>query len=136
MFQVIYGWDLNTLEAAIRAAIRSTQYIGDHVEVNFESRHKSVIVRPNTRMSRALSNPWLKFLLIITLIYPCIWLFQRFHRRGGGRWAVGGGAYALKRWAVAPESGVAGVGNCKDVDRRAGGGMGEDHTAVSDGTKD
>jgi len=91
-------------------------------------------------MSRALSNPWLKFLLIITLIYPCIWLFQRFHRRGGGRWAVGGGAYALKRWAVAPESGVAGVGNCKDVDRRAGGGMvqkmGEDHTAVSDGTKD
>jgi hypothetical protein len=60
-------------------------------------------------MSRALSNPWLKFLLIITLIYPCIWIFQRFHRRGGGRWAVGGGAYALKRWAVAPESGIVGV---------------------------
>lgn len=59
-----------------------------------------MIVRPNTRVSRAISNPWLKFLLIITLIYPCIWLFQRFHRRGGGRWAVGGGAYALKRWEV------------------------------------
>jgi len=57
-----------------------------------------VIVRPNTGVSRALSNPWLKFLLIITLIYPCIWLFQRFHERGGGRWAVGGGAYALKKW--------------------------------------
>jgi hypothetical protein len=64
-----------------------------------------VIVRPNTRVSRAISNPWLKFLLIITLIYPCIWLFQHFHQRGGGRWAVGGGAYALKRWEVVGEDG-------------------------------
>jgi hypothetical protein len=68
--------------------------------VQFESGHKTVIVRPNTHISRAISNPWLKFLLIITLIYPWIWLFRRFHRRGGGRWAVGGGAYALKRWEV------------------------------------
>jgi len=74
--------------------------------VKFESGHKTVIVRPNTRVSRALSNPWLKFLLIITLIYPCIWLFQRFHERGGGRWAVGGGAYALKRWEVVAEGGM------------------------------
>ena len=44
-----------------------------------------------------MSNPCLKFLLIITLIYPCIWLFQRFYRRGGGRWVVGGSGYALKR---------------------------------------
>jgi hypothetical protein len=71
--------------------------------------HKRIIVRPDTVMSRAISNPWLKFVLIITLIYPCIWLFQRFHPRGGGRWAVGGGAYALKRWAVMSESGVVGT---------------------------
>lgn len=64
-----------------------------------------MIVRPDTHISRAISNPWLKFLLIITLIYPCIWLFQRFHQRGGGRWAVGGGAYALKRWEVVREGG-------------------------------
>jgi hypothetical protein len=57
-------------------------------------------------MSRAISNPWLKFILVITLIYPCIWIFQRFHSRGGGRWAVGGGAYALKRWALVGEGGV------------------------------
>lgn len=73
--------------------------------MTFESGHKTVIVRPNTRVSRAISNPWLKFLLIITLIYPCIWLFQRFHQRGGGRWAVGGGAYALKRWEDVAEGG-------------------------------
>ena len=60
-----------------------------------------MIVRPDTGISRAISNPCLKFLLIITLIYPCIWLFRRFHWRGGGRWAVGGGAYALKRWTAA-----------------------------------
>jgi hypothetical protein len=56
-----------------------------------------VIVRPDRAISRAISNPWLKFLLIITLIYPCIWLFKRFYWRGGGRWCVGGSAYALRR---------------------------------------
>jgi hypothetical protein len=40
---------------------------------------------------------WLKFLLWITLIYPFIWLFKRFHPRGGGRWQVCGAAYAYKR---------------------------------------
>jgi hypothetical protein len=65
-------------------------------------------VRPDRSISRAISNPWLKLLLIITLIYPCIWLFQRFHRRGGGRWAVGGSGYALKRRARVAEGGVFG----------------------------
>ncbi|KAH9962212.1 hypothetical protein BC827DRAFT_1130653 [Russula dissimulans] len=101
--KVIYGWDLDRLEGAIRAAIKSTHYNGDHVHVSFELGHHTVIVRPDTSISRALSNPWLKLLLIIILIYPIIWLFQRFHQRGGGRWAVGGGAYALKRWGPAQE---------------------------------
>ncbi|KAI9507251.1 hypothetical protein F5148DRAFT_139897 [Russula earlei] len=96
--KVIYGWDLEKLEGAIRAAIKSTPYYGDLVQVSFESGQQKVIVRPDTAISRALDKPWLKFLLIITLIYPFIWLFKRFHQRGGGRWAVGGGAYGLKRW--------------------------------------
>jgi hypothetical protein len=45
-----------------------------------------------------LSNKWLKFLSIILLIYPFIWLFKRFHRKGGGVWEVCGGAYPLKQW--------------------------------------
>ncbi|KAI9433004.1 hypothetical protein H4582DRAFT_2082825 [Lactarius indigo] len=100
--KVVYGWDLDTLEAAIHGAIKSTRYRGDHVEVEFQSRNSMVIVRPDMRISRAISNLWIKFLLIITLIYPCIWLFQHLHPRGGGRWEVGGGAYALKRWAQVP----------------------------------
>jgi hypothetical protein len=47
-----------------------------------------------------LSNRWLKFLSILLLIFPFIWLFKRFHSRGGGRWEVCGGAYALKRWEL------------------------------------
>ncbi|KAI0265282.1 hypothetical protein BC834DRAFT_970086 [Gloeopeniophorella convolvens] len=101
--KVIWGWDLNLLENAIRRTISATHYKGDNVHVCFKSNLSKVIVRPNTRLSRAISNPWLKFLLIITLIYPCIWLFQRFHSRGGGRWTVGGGAYALKRWILVPD---------------------------------
>lgn len=31
------------------------------------------------------------------MIFPFIWLFKRFHSRGGGVWEVCGGAYALKR---------------------------------------
>lgn len=56
-----------------------------------------ICVRPDNRLSRVLSNPWLKFLMFITLVYPFIWLYKRFHAKGGGRWEVCGGAYALKR---------------------------------------
>jgi len=84
-------------------AIKSTHYIGDNVDVTFESGHNTVIVRPNTTLSRAMSMPWLKWLLIMPPIYPWIWSFQRLHPRGGGRWAVGGGAYALKRWVREPQ---------------------------------
>lgn len=48
-----------------------------------------------------LSNKWLKFLSIILLIFPFIWLFKRFHSRGGGRWEVGGGGYPMKLWVPA-----------------------------------
>ena len=64
-----------------------------------------MIVRPSTPLSKAMSMPWLKWMPIITPIYPWIWSFQRlFHPHGSGRWAVGGSAYALKRWVPVPES--------------------------------
>ena len=66
-------------------------------------------MRPDMDISRALSSPGMKFFLIITLIYPWIWLFQHLHPRGGGRWEVGGGAYALKRWADVPPNAVPGT---------------------------
>ncbi|KAK0478383.1 hypothetical protein IW261DRAFT_1551706 [Armillaria novae-zelandiae] len=92
----VYGWNLRNLESAIRSIIKSSLYTGD-LEVNFETSGK-VYIRPDNRLSRTLSNKWLKFLSIILLIFPFIWLFKRFHSKGGGRWEVCGGAYALKRW--------------------------------------
>ncbi|THH21559.1 hypothetical protein EW146_g33 [Bondarzewia mesenterica] len=95
--KVLYGWNVGALTTAIHSAILSVHYTGN-ITVKFELSLNRVIVRPDTRLSRALSNRWLKFLLIITLIYPFIWLFKRFHSRGGGRWAIAGSAYALKKY--------------------------------------
>lgn len=76
--------------------ITSTSY-AETVDVSMEYASNKIYVRPNNRLSRTLSNPWLKFLMFITLVYPFVWLFKRFHTRGGGRWEVCGGAYALKQ---------------------------------------
>ncbi len=92
--QALYGWNIGQLEQAIRTTISSTPYNGD-IEVSFNIKNSKVYIRPHGRLSRMLSNIWLKILLIILLIYPFIWLYKRFH--GGGRWEVCGGAYGLKR---------------------------------------
>jgi hypothetical protein len=73
-----------------------------------------VIVRPDGTISRAISNKWIKFLLIITLIYPFIWLFKRFYGQGGGRWVVVGSSYALKRRAHSAEGEVGLIGEEED----------------------
>ncbi|KAA1471511.1 hypothetical protein DENSPDRAFT_837516 [Dentipellis sp. KUC8613] len=95
--KVVYGWQTFSLTEAVRSAIQAAHYTGD-VSVKFETSMDQVIVRPNTRLARMLSNRWLKLLLILTLIYPFIWLFRRFHPNGGGRWTVSGAAYALKAY--------------------------------------
>ncbi|KAI0305119.1 hypothetical protein B0F90DRAFT_1560841, partial [Multifurca ochricompacta] len=98
---VVHGWNLSILHAAIEDAIRSTRYRG-RVAINFEVRVNKVVVRPDSRLSRALSKTWLKILLTVTLVYPFILLYQHFNSKGGGRWTVAGGAYALKRWMLPP----------------------------------
>lgn len=87
---------MQALEAAIRSAIIETQYRGD-VEVEFPITTTKICIRADNRLSRILSKTWVKVLLFIFLIYPFIWLFKRYNSRGGGRWEVCGGAYALKR---------------------------------------
>ncbi|KAF8622458.1 hypothetical protein AX15_006980 [Amanita polypyramis BW_CC] len=94
--KVLYGWDIGRLEEAIRARIYSAPYNGS-VDISFDIKNSKVYVRPNNRLSRILSNKWLKLLSILLLIFPFVWLFKRFHSRGGGRWEVCGAAYALKR---------------------------------------
>ncbi|KAJ6519792.1 hypothetical protein C8R45DRAFT_952748 [Mycena sanguinolenta] len=93
--KVPYGWNIRQLENAVRASIVASPYHGN-VSVDFATSASKVYIRPDNRLSRTLSNKWLKFLSMILLIFPFIWLFKRFHSRGGGTWAVCGGAYALK----------------------------------------
>lgn len=97
MEQVIHGWNFDALEAAVVAAVKSTYYQG-RLTVKFEQRSDKIIVRADNWLSRTLSNKWLVLILIVTLIYPFVWLYKRFGRTGGGRWEVCGGAYALVAW--------------------------------------
>ncbi|OCH96130.1 hypothetical protein OBBRIDRAFT_787580 [Obba rivulosa] len=92
----VYGWNISNLTTALTAAVRSA-YQHD-VRVEFQLSSTSIIVRPDNALSRTLSNNWLLALLWLLLIYPFIWLYKRFGRRGGGQWAVCGGAYALRFW--------------------------------------
>ncbi|KAJ7169860.1 hypothetical protein C8R46DRAFT_994363 [Mycena filopes] len=100
--KVAYGWNIRQLENAVRAAIVTAPYQGN-VTVEFSTTASKIHIRPDNRLSRMLSNKWLKFLSIILLLFPFIWLFKRFHSRGGGSWAVCGGAYALKSWVPVEE---------------------------------
>lgn len=95
--QVLYGWNMKEIQSAIQSTIKSTPYNGS-LQIDLTPYGSKVYIRPDNAVSRMLSNKWLKFLSIILLIFPFIWLFKRFHSRGGGRWEVCGGAYPLKQW--------------------------------------
>lgn len=98
----LYNWNISHLEGAIRSAVVNTPYSGS-LEIYFTKHRSRIYVRPDNRLSRALSNKWVKFLSILLLIYPFIWLFKRFHSRGGGKWQVCGAAYPMKRWVPCSE---------------------------------
>jgi hypothetical protein len=95
--KVLYGWNMQQIENAVRSTIEATPYNGCLI-VEFTPYRSKVYIRPDNKVSRMLSKKWLKFLSIILFIFPFIWLYKRFHPRGGGRWEVCGGAYALKQW--------------------------------------
>ncbi|KAL1681616.1 hypothetical protein EV122DRAFT_260562 [Schizophyllum commune] len=94
--KTLYGWNIQQLEDAIRSYIGT--FYHDTVSVEIRTLRNKIYIRPDNRLSRTLSNKWLKFLSIVLLIFPFIWLFKRFHKRGGGRWKVAGAAFAMKRW--------------------------------------
>ncbi|THV07756.1 hypothetical protein K435DRAFT_772584 [Dendrothele bispora CBS 962.96] len=102
--KIIYGWNFDALESAVLALILSNKpFYPGNPTVHFRFLATKVYVRPDNRLSRTLSNKWLKFLLIITFIFPFIWLFKRFHSAGGGRWRTCGGAYGIKRTKTVPD---------------------------------
>ncbi|KDR84964.1 hypothetical protein GALMADRAFT_218038 [Galerina marginata CBS 339.88] len=131
--KIAYGWNMEQIENAVRATIRATPYNGS-LNVTLVPHNTKIYIRPDNRVSRMLSNKWLKVLSWILLIFPFIWLFKRFHSRGGGRWEVCGGAYPLKQWvpvqtpeeetqAAAAAAASAAQGGDSDSNRGAGAGV-------------
>lgn len=112
--KLLYGWDLTQLESAIRSAIALAPYHGN-IQVSFTSINSKIHIRSSNRLSRTLSNKWLKFISIILFIYPFIWLFKQFHPRGGGKWEVCGSAYPLKRWIPSSPSSTATTTQDRDL---------------------
>jgi len=95
----VYGWDFGALKQAIDALIVKQASYDGKLKIKFTpspSASNLIIVRPTNTLSKLVSNIWIKVLLWITFIYPFIWLFKRFHGRGGGVWKVCGGGYPLK----------------------------------------
>ncbi|KAF9270124.1 hypothetical protein L218DRAFT_992782 [Marasmius fiardii PR-910] len=98
--KVIYGWNKIYILHRVNQIITTATgpfYRGD-VQVEFQYRNYKIHIRPDNYLSRILSNVWFKIILWILLIYPFIWLFQRFATTGGGRWEVCGGAYPITRY--------------------------------------
>jgi hypothetical protein len=101
--KVVYGWNLDALQKSIETLIKSTYYSGN-LKVTFTVTGDTITIRPTNRLSRALSQLWIKIILWITLIYPFIWLFKRFSKIGGGEWRVAGAAYPFKEWVHREDS--------------------------------
>jgi len=99
--KVMYGWKMSALTAAIRESVVKSHTFSGHtstVTVTFTTSRSKIHIRPDTHLSRILSNKWLVVLLWVLMIYPFIWLFRRYHPRGGGRWEISGTAFPLKGW--------------------------------------
>jgi hypothetical protein len=91
----VYGWNTAQLIGAIEATVRNAGYQGT-TNIHFKTTQHKVIVRPLNSLSVALDKTWVLILLWVSLVYPFLWLWRRFSSRGGGKWKVCGGAYALK----------------------------------------
>ena len=100
---MVHGWNIKNLKEAVHSTISASLYQGN-VKIDFELSADKIYIRPDNTLSRMLSNKWIFVLSIVLLVYPFIWLFKRFHSRGGGRWEVCGGAYALKQYGPAPST--------------------------------
>ncbi|KAF5361112.1 hypothetical protein D9758_009080 [Tetrapyrgos nigripes] len=95
--KVVYGWDLDFISQSIHRAICIKGSKKVDVQVNVVYRDNRVSVKPDNRYSRALSNPSMRDLLTVTLVYPVILACKRFGAKLGARWEVCGGGYRLAR---------------------------------------
>lgn len=85
----VWGWDCENLRTAIERAIISAGYQPTaNIRIMIELEQQQVVIRPANRLVEAIYTPIVFFFLVITLIYPIIWIWQRWNRYGGGPYSV------------------------------------------------
>ncbi|WWC73290.1 uncharacterized protein I206_107256 [Kwoniella pini CBS 10737] len=101
----IYGWELESLQAAISGAILSTGYQSNYITIASEITPKAIVIRPNNVFSRAMNHGFIYFLSWITLIWPMIWILKRFFPRFfGAPWNVTFINYGMKFYPPLPST--------------------------------
>ena len=85
----------NSRLSAVGQIINSTGHTGSY-KVQFKISNNSIKIHPDTTLMMLLTNPFLKFLLWIILVYPFIWLYRRFGSQGG-KWDVCRAMFVCKR---------------------------------------
>ncbi|OCF60325.1 hypothetical protein L486_03006 [Kwoniella mangroviensis CBS 10435] len=101
----VYGWEMESVQTAIRTAILSTGYQSNYLTVTTDITPLAIVIRPNNILSRAVNNGFIYFLSWITLIWPLIWIFKRvFPRFLGAPWNVAYVNYALKCYPPLPST--------------------------------
>ncbi|KAH9823418.1 hypothetical protein DFH28DRAFT_947166, partial [Melampsora americana] len=75
-----FGWNLESIRNELYSTIRAIPHLrSTHITCDFHSTSSTITIRPVNVFSKVFSLSWFpKFLLCITLIYPCLWLIRYF----------------------------------------------------------
>lgn len=105
--KTIWGWDFVSLRHAIERSILSTGYqpsADTPISIQFQVKDDLLVVQDSNWLTSLIQNRAIFFLLIITLIYPMIWLWQRFSARGGAPYDIARSTYAMKFYPPLPST--------------------------------
>lgn len=105
--KTIWGWDLVSLRQAIERSILSTGYQPSPdlpIQIRFEVKDDVLVVQDSNWLTRFLLNRFCFFFLIVTLVYPFLWVWQRLSPRGGAPYDVARSTYAMKFYPPLPST--------------------------------
>ncbi|KAK4055966.1 hypothetical protein OIO90_002959 [Microbotryomycetes sp. JL221] len=94
----IYGWNIQQLEQGLRSVIERSY--GGTIDIKFNITPTTITVRPDNWVSRLFnSSLFVKVLLWIVLIYPCLLMY---YAGFGKKWHNVRCAFPLTRWRRVP----------------------------------
>ncbi|WOO80957.1 uncharacterized protein LOC62_03G004487 [Vanrija pseudolonga] len=96
----VWGWDFKATKRRIINIIRSSGYGGD-LNVWYDFTPKNLIVRPNSRLVRAMHESW-RYLMYLTCVWCCVKGWQRLDKNGGAPYEVVVASYGMKTYPPLP----------------------------------